>query len=133
MVREDCWREVHRLFHGERRSNAAIARQLALDRKTVRTILRAAAWHPYRRSERPRAAVGAGGPDPAPSRDHTRPTRPDLMTSTRMFHSAFLRTTTLVLADADGLALHDDLWAGHTGGTERDFLHGVSPPSPSMC
>ena len=25
MVREDCWREVHRLFHGERRSKSEIA------------------------------------------------------------------------------------------------------------
>jgi hypothetical protein len=36
MVREDCWREVHRLFHVERRSKSEIARRLALDRKTVR-------------------------------------------------------------------------------------------------
>ena len=26
MVREDCWREVHRLFHAERRSKSEIAR-----------------------------------------------------------------------------------------------------------
>ena len=36
MVREDCWREVHRLFHVERRSKSEIARELDLDRKTVR-------------------------------------------------------------------------------------------------
>ena len=53
MVREDCWREVHRLFHVERRSKSEIARQLALDRKTVRGILREAAWQPYGRAERP--------------------------------------------------------------------------------
>jgi transposase len=52
MVREDCWREVHRLFHGERRSKAEIARQLQLDRKTVRGILDATAWQPYARAER---------------------------------------------------------------------------------
>jgi transposase len=52
MVREDCWREVHRLFHVERRSKAEIARQLGLDRKTVRSILRAPAWRPYARPER---------------------------------------------------------------------------------
>ena len=52
MVREDCWREVHRLFHVERRSNAEIARQLVLDRKTVRGILHEAAWQPYARAER---------------------------------------------------------------------------------
>jgi hypothetical protein len=52
MVREDCWREVHRLFYVERRSKSEIARQLALDRKTVRSILRAPAWRPYARPER---------------------------------------------------------------------------------
>jgi len=52
MVREDCWREVHRLFHVERRSKAEIARQVALDRKTVRGILQEAAWQPYARAER---------------------------------------------------------------------------------
>jgi DNA-binding transcriptional regulator LsrR (DeoR family) len=51
MVREDCWREVHRLFHVERRSKSEIARQLALDRKTVRGILHEAAWQPYTRAE----------------------------------------------------------------------------------
>jgi hypothetical protein len=39
MVREDCWRQVHRLFHVERRSKSEIARDLNLDRKTVRGIL----------------------------------------------------------------------------------------------
>ena len=52
MVREDCWREVHRLFHVERRSKSEIARVLALDRKTVRSILHEAAWQPYTRAER---------------------------------------------------------------------------------
>src|SRR5206468_7027579 len=52
MVREDCWREVHRRFHGERQSKSEIARQLDLDRKTVRTILREPVWRPYRRVER---------------------------------------------------------------------------------
>src|SRR4030095_3692749 len=52
MVREDCWREVHRLFHVERRSKSEIARQLALDRKTVRGILREGAWQLYVRAER---------------------------------------------------------------------------------
>src|SRR3989442_15767959 len=46
MVREDCWREGHRLFHVERRSKSEIARQLDLDRKTVRSILQAAAGQP---------------------------------------------------------------------------------------
>lgn len=52
MVREDCWREVHRRFHVERLSKAEIARELDLDRKTVRTILKEPAWRPYRRPER---------------------------------------------------------------------------------
>lgn len=52
MVREDCWREVHRLFHVERRSKSEIARQLALDRKTVRGILHEGTWQPYARAER---------------------------------------------------------------------------------
>jgi transposase len=52
MVREDCWREVHRLFHVERRSKSEVARQLALDRKTVRSILQEQAWQPYTRAER---------------------------------------------------------------------------------
>src|SRR5213596_1218394 len=50
-VREDCWREVHRLFHVERRSKSEIARQLQLDRKTVRGILDEAAWQPYTRDD----------------------------------------------------------------------------------
>jgi hypothetical protein len=52
MVREDCWREVHRLFHVERRSKSEIARQLTLDRKTVRGILHEGTWRPYVRAER---------------------------------------------------------------------------------
>jgi len=52
MVREDCWREVHRLFHVERRSKSEIARQLALDRKTIRGILREGTWEPYCRAVR---------------------------------------------------------------------------------
>jgi transposase len=52
MVREDCWREVHRLFHVERRSKSEIARHVSLDRKTVRAILHGAAWQPYVRTER---------------------------------------------------------------------------------
>ena len=56
MVREDCWREVHRLFHVERRSKSEIARHLELDRKTVRGILaggRVAAVHAGRAGRHP--------------------------------------------------------------------------------
>src|SRR2546427_2467778 len=53
MVREDCWREVHRLFHAERRAKSQIARQLQLDRKTGRGILGEVAWQPYARAARP--------------------------------------------------------------------------------
>jgi transposase len=52
MVGEGCWREVHRLFHAERRSKSEIARDLNLDRKTVRGILQATTWAPYTRAER---------------------------------------------------------------------------------
>jgi hypothetical protein len=52
MVREDYWREVHRLLHVERQSKSEIVRQLGLDRKTVRAILHEAAWQPYTRAER---------------------------------------------------------------------------------
>jgi transposase len=52
MVRGDCWREVHRLFHVERRSKSEIARKLNLDRKTVRGILQVATWQPNTRAER---------------------------------------------------------------------------------
>src|SRR5437870_11794900 len=52
MVREDCWREVHRLFHAERRSKSEIARRLQLDRKTVRGVLDETSWQPYARAER---------------------------------------------------------------------------------
>src|SRR2546427_6540267 len=52
MVREDCWREVHRLFHAERRSKSEIAPQVQLDRKTGRGILGERAWQPDARAER---------------------------------------------------------------------------------
>src|SRR3989440_12471549 len=74
MVREDCWREVHRLFHGERRSKAEIARQLPVDPKTGRGILDGAAGAPYKSPGRPQPCAGQGprvlhlpapwGPDP---------------------------------------------------------------------
>jgi transposase len=49
MVREERWQEIHRLFREERQPIAEIARQLDLDRKTVRRCLRQAVWAPYAR------------------------------------------------------------------------------------
>jgi hypothetical protein len=40
---------VHRLFHVERRLKSEIAQRLALDRKTVRSILRRRPGRPYTR------------------------------------------------------------------------------------
>src|SRR3989442_14975337 len=53
MVREDCWREVHRLFHAERRSKTENAPQVQLDRKTRRGILGGPPWQPDARARRP--------------------------------------------------------------------------------
>ncbi len=50
MVREELWREVHRLFSVEHWSKAAIGRELDLDVKTVRRCLQQPAWHPYHRA-----------------------------------------------------------------------------------
>ncbi len=49
-VREELGREVHRLFRVERRSKAAIGRELELGVKTVRRCLRQPAWRPYQRA-----------------------------------------------------------------------------------
>ncbi len=53
MLRQALWEEIHRLFTVERWSNAAIARTLDLDRKTVRTCLAHAVWTPYQRPPQP--------------------------------------------------------------------------------
>lgn len=50
MVRKERWEEIRRLFHEERRTVSAIARQLDVDRKTVRRCLRQREWAPYRRA-----------------------------------------------------------------------------------
>jgi transposase len=52
MVQEERWREIHRLATEEKLPIAEIARQLELDRKTVRRCLRQRTWQPYRRPER---------------------------------------------------------------------------------
>src|SRR5262245_22140265 len=52
MVGRERWDEIRRLWRSERRSIAAIARQLELDRKTVRRCLRATEWTAYRRPPR---------------------------------------------------------------------------------
>ncbi len=52
MVREDRWQEIHRLHREEGVAIAEIARQLELDRKTVRRCLSQEAWQPYQRAPR---------------------------------------------------------------------------------
>ncbi len=52
MFREAAWAEIHRLHHTEHRSITEIARQLDLDRKTVRRALQQAQWQPYHRTPR---------------------------------------------------------------------------------
>ena len=51
MVGRDRWEEIHRRA-GTGASIRAIARELALDRKTVRRCLRQTAWKPYQRAAR---------------------------------------------------------------------------------
>src|SRR5947209_15838329 len=53
MVREDCWREVHRLFHVERRSKSEIARSLARS-----TSVRCSFDSPTRGARLPRMVMG---------------------------------------------------------------------------
>ena len=48
MVRRDRWQEIHRRA-GAGGSIRAIARELDLDRKTVRRCLRQSEWKPYQR------------------------------------------------------------------------------------
>lgn len=50
MVREELWREMHRLFSERRWSKFATARELGLDAKTVRRSLKQPEWQPYRRA-----------------------------------------------------------------------------------
>ena len=52
MVRQERWEEIRRLWLRERISIAEIARQLELDRKTVRRCVRATEWKGYRRPPR---------------------------------------------------------------------------------
>src|ERR1700722_7461152 len=52
MVRKERWEEIQRLFQGEHRSISAIARELGMDRKTVRRCVRANAWQAYQRAPR---------------------------------------------------------------------------------
>jgi transposase len=52
MVREDRWQEIRRLHCEEHVPIAEIARQLDLDRKTVRRCLRQQTWQPYQRPTR---------------------------------------------------------------------------------
>jgi transposase len=52
MVREDRWEEIHRLRAVEGWTVSRIARELDLDRKTVRQCLQQTAWKPYSREPR---------------------------------------------------------------------------------
>ncbi len=52
MLQQDRWEQVRRLHFEEHRSVSAIARDLDLDRKTVRRCLRERVWRPYRRAPR---------------------------------------------------------------------------------
>jgi transposase len=52
MVGEERWKEIRRQHREEGRSISAIARDMQLDRKTVRRCLRDEAWRPYRRRVR---------------------------------------------------------------------------------
>jgi transposase len=52
MVHKDRWEQIQRMFRQERCSISAIARELGMDRKTVRRCLRSAAWQPYQRAAR---------------------------------------------------------------------------------
>jgi transposase len=52
MVQRERWEEIRGLYYQERRTIAAIARQLELDRKTVRRCVREVSWQPYRRQAR---------------------------------------------------------------------------------
>src|SRR5512144_1455200 len=59
MIREELWQEVHRLFTVDRWSKAAIGRELDLDVKTVRRVLRQASWQPYHRAPAAHALLTA--------------------------------------------------------------------------
>ena len=48
MLGQQQWEAIH-ARHAQRHSVAAIARELDLDRKTVRTCLRQTSWQPYQR------------------------------------------------------------------------------------
>jgi len=52
MVQRERWEQIQRMFRQERRSVSAIARELGIDRKTVRRCLRSLSWQPYERAAR---------------------------------------------------------------------------------
>jgi len=47
MVQKERWEQIQRMFRQEHRSVSAIARELGIDRKTVRRCLRSPSWQPY--------------------------------------------------------------------------------------
>jgi transposase len=52
MVQKERWEQIQKMFRQERRSVSAIARELGVDRKTVRRCLRSPSWQPYQRAVR---------------------------------------------------------------------------------
>jgi hypothetical protein len=49
MAGQERWEEIWRLYFERRMGLSQIARELELDRKTVRRCLRQSSWQPYRR------------------------------------------------------------------------------------
>lgn len=50
MVQKERWEEIRRMYFQERKAIAEIARDLGMDRKTVRRCVRDEQWRPYQRA-----------------------------------------------------------------------------------
>src|SRR5687767_4673841 len=59
MVGQERWEQIRRMFCEERIAIAEIARQLSVDRKTVRRCLRRGEWQPYRRAPKQETLLSA--------------------------------------------------------------------------
>jgi transposase len=84
MVQRERWDEIRRLYFQERRTIAAIARQLDLDRKTVRRCVQQVAFQPYRRPAREDTLL-------AEHADWLRSRAPDVGYSARILHQELRR------------------------------------------